>query len=57
MPEHIAIKPMTIGGKEYRPGQVVPMADLPPKVQQQLVDQRRVVANTVRVTVPGRKGG
>ena len=58
MAQHIARKPITLNGKTYKRGDVVPLERVPDKLRKQLIDQRRVVPDAVRAspaTLPPRK--
>ena len=38
-----AVNDLTLDGLQYRPGQVVPLDAHPPRLTQQLLEQRRVI--------------
>lgn len=38
-----AVNDLTLDGRQYRPGQVVPLDAHPPRLTQQLLEQRRVI--------------
>jgi len=50
MARMVARKPLRLHGKQYKPGDAVPVERLSDKLRRQLIDQRRVVADAVRGT-------
>ena len=41
--QYVARKPLTLSGRRYGAGEVVPMDEVLPKARKQLIEQRRVL--------------
>ena len=57
---YVARKPMTISGRRFAAGDVVPMDEVLPKARKQLIEQRRVLAEhpvKKKTTRNKKKGG
>lgn len=55
MAQQLARKPITLLGKKYKPGDPVPMDKVPRGLRRKLVEQGRVVPDSVNIT--SGKGG
>ena len=59
MAEILASKPLVLAGREYRQGERIPaeaIAKLPPRRLEQLIAQRRVAEQKVRLGRPPKEG-
>ena len=50
MAEHFARKDVTYNGKTYRAGQRVPLDKMPADLAKKLVDQKRVLPDSIRIS-------
>jgi hypothetical protein len=55
--QYVARKPLTLSGRRYGAGEVVPMEDVLPKARKQLIEQRRVLPKAVKKKTRKPRGG
>jgi hypothetical protein len=46
--QYVARKPLTLSGRRYGAGEVVPMDEVLPKARKQLIEQRRVLPQAAK---------
>lgn len=56
MAEHVALRPLTIHGEQYKAGDRIPMEKLTPDRRRQLVSQRFVAPHAAKVGRPRKEG-